>query len=192
MTNNKIKVFGLVIGILFLCSLIATVYYYNEKQVVQQDFEEIKSEKETLLSDFDQLEKKYTALKNNTHEIVIKAAEDFTNAFFAYDTAKAETFISNIEPYVTKKAKEQLTPLGYEKPTQPTAPELSVKSAIQKQIMYFSPVEDNKANVVARVWRDLTSNKITTTTVVMMDLQLIYENDKWIVDEAKQLFELNE
>lgn len=123
---------------------------------------------------------------NNTEEQVKKDTEAFLKAFFVYDTSKGEAGWNQIQPYTTENGKKMLTPPGIEPNQKPekTDPDKSVQSGIDKMLLYYTPVENNKANVFARVWQKTTANNVSSVTQLPLDIQLVFDQKqkRWVVD----------
>jgi hypothetical protein len=83
---------------------------------------------------------------NNTEKQVTKDTEAFLKAFFVYDTSKGEAGWNQIQPYTTENGKKMLQPPGIEpnQKLEKTDPDKSVQSEIDKMLLYYTPVENNK------------------------------------------------
>jgi len=180
----------LICAVLAVLGLTYSISFNSKLDSAKQEIKGLTAKNKRLQVENEQKTKKLKAIKENTSENVKQAAEQFTKAFFTYDTGKGETFMSNISKYTTPKAQEMLKPAGDTEQGKPVPKERAVRSGVDKQIMYYSPMSEEKANVLARVYQRISINEIDSTHEVLMDLTLIYDGKRWIVDEAKMLTQL--
>lgn len=162
---------------------------YEEKYIsAASKANELEKEVQTLTDRLD--------AKSNQKEEKVKAeTEDFLETFFTWDSSKGERGWIKINPYTTSNARKMLVPAG-EDPAkiERTEPDKTIVSKLNKTRLYYTPIDDNKANVFARVWHDITANGVTSTSQMLLDLQLVYDGstDRWLVDDVKIQQELTD
>ncbi len=170
------------IAILILSIGIAILIGYAWKQKGEVKVYETKYKQ--VLKENTSLKAKVQAKENNEETKVKKDTDAFLRAFFTYDTSKGEQGWSKIDAYTTESVRGKLKPAGEEKKPEKTPPETTIVSAIKDVKLYYTTVQNGeKANVFSRVWINTTVNGVTSTTQMVLDIEMVYspEKKKWIV-----------
>lgn len=165
-------------GIILFLSLTANLWQWSWNRKVEARNETITKKNQSLQ---DELEAK----KNNTEENVKNASTHFLKAMFTWENGNG---MGNIQPFVTKNALDKLQPLGAKKSDN----KVDISSNLDKATIYYSPINSKQATILTRVYRTMTVNNITSKTSLLMELEMIYKDQKWLVDDAKILTELTE
>ncbi|PEJ56683.1 hypothetical protein [Bacillus wiedmannii] len=170
------------IAILILSIGIVILIGYAWKQKGEVKVYETKYKQ--VLKENTSLKEKVQAKENNEETKVKKDTEAFLRAFFTYDTSKGEQGWAKIDSYTTELARGKLKPAGEVKKPEKTPPETTIVSAIKDVKLYYTAVQNGeKANVFSRVWINTTVNGVTSTTQMVLDIEMVYspEKKKWIV-----------
>ncbi|WP_144518808.1 hypothetical protein [Bacillus thuringiensis] len=174
---------------------------------INADNAQIKDEKEKLSkkilkieSRYKDTEKELLALKSNNQQQVKEAAERFLKAFRTYDTGKGESYLTNVEAYITSNAKKELTPPGAPNPPASSTAEekdkkkLAFKSEYIDGELYYAFIDTTKANVLAKVKSKMIINGVSSENMSLMQINLIYDGNKklWLVDKVIPLADLRD
>lgn len=174
---------------------------------INADNAQIKDEKAKLSkkilkveSQYKDTEKELLALKNNNQQQVKEAAERFLKAFRTYDTGKGESYLTNVEAYITPNAKKELTPPGAPNPPASSTAEekdkkkLAFKSEYIDGELYYAFIDTTKANVLAKVKSKMIINGVSSENMSLMQINLIYDGNKklWLVDKVIPLADLRD
>lgn len=174
---------------------------------INADNAQIKDEKEKLSkkilkveSRYKDTEKELLALKSNNQQQVKEAAERFLKAFRTYDTGKGESYLTNVEAYITPNAKKELTPPGPPNPpASSTAEEKDKKQVAFKSEyiggeLYYAFIDTTKASVLAKVKSKMIINGVSSENMSLMQINLIYDGNKklWLVDKVIPLADLRD
>ncbi|MGG0360155.1 hypothetical protein ABEY57_28085 [Bacillus tropicus] len=174
---------------------------------INADNAQIKDEKAKLSkkilkveSQYKDTEKELLALKSNNQQQVKEAAERFLKAFRTYDTGKGESYLTNVEAYITPNAKKELTPLGAPNPPASSTAEekdkkkLAFKSEYIDGELYYAFIDTTKANVLAKVKSKMIINGVSSENMSLMQINLIYDGNKklWLVDKVIPLADLRD
>ncbi|WP_426981383.1 hypothetical protein [Bacillus pseudomycoides] len=174
---------------------IFSFFSYKKQSEYMEKNKKIVSENREIKKENSMLKAKVKATGDKREEKVKFDTEEFLQAFFTYDTSKAERGWTKIKPFVTENARKMVAPAG-ENPDNVSKTEVdkTIISKLDTAQIYYTPVDDMKSNVFARVWYNMTVNGITSKTQILLDLQLIYDSnkDRWIVDDIKIQQELND
>lgn len=157
---------------------------------------------EKVGAQYNDTKKELSALKSNNQQQVKEAAERFLKAFRTYDTGKGESYLANIDAYITPNAKKELTPPGG--PTQ-SAPapgagnekekkKISFQSEYTGGELYYAFLDTTKANVLAKVKSKISVNGVSSDNMSLMQINLIYDGNKklWLVDKLIPLADLRD
>ncbi|RAN86642.1 hypothetical protein B5P41_28035 [Bacillus sp. SRB_28] len=155
---------------------------------------------EKVESQYKDTEKELQALKSNNQQQVKEAAERFLKAFRTYDTGKGESYLTNVEAYITPNAKKELTPPGAPNPpAASTADEKEKKKVVFKSEyiggeLYYAFIDTTKANVLAKVKSKMIINGVSSENMSLMQINLIYDGNKklWLVDKVIPLTDLRD
>lgn len=155
---------------------------------------------EKVGAQYNDTKKELSALKSNNQQQVKEAAERFLKAFRTYDTGKGESYLANIDAYITPNAKKELTPPGG--PTQSALgagdekekKKVSFQSEYTGGELYYAILDTTKANVLAKVKSKITVNGVSSDNMSLMQINLIYDGNKklWLVDKLIPLADLKD
>ncbi|MED4068570.1 hypothetical protein [Priestia megaterium] len=127
----------------------------------------------------------YKALKKNRESEVKPAAEKFIRAFFESDSEKSKPVNERIKPYVTEKARQQISVPGANEVNQKDFP-IHIVTKIKDLKVYYTYISPDRASVFATANREVSveDNKpvVSYTTI---EVELILQNGKWIVHDVK-------
>lgn len=167
--NNK-NIIILIIGVIIIASLgFKLNKVSNEyKEILNENNKNIEVIKELTEENRELLSK---VSSNKESEDIKLVSENFLRGMFEYDEKTDRR--ANIRDYVTNEFynKYNLTS---------TETEIKYKSTYDKAEIYVTDVVEGK--VLARVWYSFEINNTRTTTQTLLTLNLIKENDKYLVD----------
>ncbi|KWU55032.1 hypothetical protein P4U03_10315 [Bacillus mycoides] len=178
---NKITI---IIAILLIASVGFLIKYQSDNEKLKTDNIKLTKKVEKVEAQYNDTKKELSALKSNNQQQVKEAAERFLKAFRTYDTGKGESYLTNVEAYITPNAKKELTPPGG--PTQ-SAPgdgdekekkKVSFQSEYTGGELYYAFLDTTKANVLAKVKSKITVNGVSSDNMSLMQINLIYDGNK--------------
>ncbi|MCI0767298.1 hypothetical protein [Bacillus sp. TL12] len=172
----------IVIVVLSLGMVVSMGYGWKQKGEVK----EYETKYKQVLKENTRLQDRVHAKENNEETKVKKDTEAFLRAFFTYDTSKGEQGWAKIDSYTTETARGKLKPAGEQQKPQKTPPETTIVSNIKDVKLYYTAMNNGeKANVFSRLWINTTVNGITSTSQMVLDIQMVYsaESKKWIVGD---------
>lgn len=182
---------NVVVSIVLCIGVIFSVGYGLQQQGKARDFEEqykqsVQENKEKckkLMQENESLQEKLNAKENNTEAKVKEDTEKFLQAFFTYDTSKGERGWTKIDPFTKEPARGKLKPAGESGEPEKTSSETTIISGVKETKLYYTPVSNTKANVFSRVWVNITVNGVTSTSQMLLDIQMEYDSNsnKWLV-----------
>lgn len=175
--------------------LVSNVFSYKQKNEYETKYKKVVTENKSLKEDKEKLEAQIKAKSNQNEEEVKFDTEEFLNAFFNWDSSKGERGWTKIKPFTTEKARGIIAPtVGDESSLEPSLPEQTIVSKLDKSMLYYTPVDDMNSNVFVRVWYSTTINGTTSESQMLLDLQMIYDSnlDRWIVNDVKIQRELDD
>ncbi|MCU5583949.1 hypothetical protein OCF65_26515 [Bacillus toyonensis] len=192
----------IIIAILLIASVGFLIKYQSDNEKIKTDNIKLTKKMEKVGAQYNDTKKELSALKSNNQQQVKEAAERFLKAFRTYDTGKGESYLANIDAYITPNAKKELTPPGG--PTQsapaPGAGDEKEKKKISFQSeytggeLYYAFLDTTKANVLAKVKSKITVNGVSSDNMSLMQINLIYDGNKklWLVDKLIPLADLKD
>ncbi|MDI6680013.1 hypothetical protein QMA02_30095 [Bacillus wiedmannii] len=182
----------IIISVLVVLLVVLGIFGINKSsQVTEYEAQNQKliDKNKKLNKENEELYQTVVSKENNTEDKVKKDTENFLKAFFEYNTAKGERAWTKIKPFTTEKGAKMLTPSGTDinESAEKTAPDKTIISGIDKQLLYFTPVDEKNANIFARVWQKITVNNVTSVSQMLLDIKLVYndEQKRWVVDDLK-------
>lgn len=177
--NNK-NIVIIIIGVIIIASLgvkfntVSNKYkdILNENNKNIEVIKELTEENRELLS---------KVSSNKESEEIKLVSESFLKGMFEYDEKTDRR--ANVKDYITNEFynKYNLTP---------TETEIKYKSTYDKAEIYVIDVGEGK--VLARLWYSFEINNTRTTTQTLLTLNLIKENDKYLVDSMEVQGVMNE
>ncbi|MCD2338250.1 hypothetical protein [Bacillus cereus] len=194
------KKITIIIAILLIASVGFLIKYQSDNEKLKTDNIKLTKKVEKVEAQYNDTKKELLALKSNNQQQVKEAAERFLKAFRTYDTGKGESYLANIDAYITPNAKKELTPPG--EPTQ-SAPgtgdekekkKVSFQSEYTGGELYYAFLDTTKANVLAKVKSKITVNGVSSDNMSLMQINLIYDGNKklWLVDKLIPLADLKD
>ncbi|WP_163092959.1 hypothetical protein [Bacillus cereus] len=194
------KKITIIIAILLIASVGFLIKYQFDNEKLKTDNIKLTKKVEKVEAQYNDTKKELSALKSNNRQQVKEAAERFLKAFRTYDTGKGESYLANIDAYITPNAKKELTPPGG--PTQ-SAPgpgdekekkKVSFQSEYTGGELYYAFLDTTKANVLAKVKSKITVNGVSSDNMSLMQINLIYDGNKklWLVDKLIPLADLKD
>ncbi|MGQ8826340.1 hypothetical protein CN575_25370 [Bacillus wiedmannii] len=194
------KKITIIIAILLIASVGFLIKYQSDNEKLKTDNIELTQKVEKVEAQYNDTKKELSALKSNNQQQVKEAAERFLKAFRTYDTGKGESYLANIDAYITPNAKKELTPPGGPTQSAPGAGDEKEKKKVSFQSeytggeLYYAFLDTTKANVLAKVKSKITVNGVSSDNMSLMQINLIYDGNKklWLVDKLIPLADLND
>ncbi|MBJ7949950.1 MULTISPECIES: hypothetical protein [Bacillus cereus group] len=196
------KKITIILAILLIASVGFLIKYQSDNEKIKTDNIKLTKKMEKVGAQYNDTKKELSALKSNNQQQVKEAAERFLKAFRTYDTGKGESYLANIDAYITPNAKKELTPPGG--PTQ-SAPapgagnekekkKISFQSEYTGGELYYAFLDTTKANVLAKVKSKISVNGVSSDNMSLMQINLIYDGNKklWLVDKLIPLADLRD
>ncbi|WP_074593143.1 hypothetical protein [Bacillus cereus] len=190
----------IIIAILLIASVGFLIKYQSDNEKLKTDNIKLTKKVEKVEAQYNDTKKELLALKSNNQQQVKEAAERFLKAFRTYDTGKGESYLANIDAYITPNAKKELTPPGG--PTQSASgtgdekekKKVSFQSEYTGGELYYAFLDTTKANVLAKVKSKITVNGVSSDNMSLMQINLIYDGNKklWLVDKLIPLADLKD
>lgn len=194
------KKITIIIAILLIASVGFLIKYQSDNEKLKTDNIKLTKKVEKVEAQYNDTKKELSALKSNNQQQVKEAAERFLKAFRTYDTGKGESYLANIDAYITPNAKKELTPPGG--PTQSASgtgdekekKKVSFQSEYTGGELYYAFLDTTKANVLAKVKSKITVNGVSSDNMSLMQINLIYDGNKklWLVDKLIPLADLKD
>ncbi|MCU5684071.1 hypothetical protein OCF64_19855 [Bacillus wiedmannii] len=194
------KKITIIIAILLIASVGFLIKYQSDNEKLKTDNIELTKKVEKVETQYNDTKKELSALKSNNQQQVKEAAERFLKAFRTYDTGKGESYLANIDAYITPNAKKELTPPGRPTQSAPGAGDEKEKKKVSFQSeytggeLYYAFLDTTKANVLAKVKSRITVNGVSSDNMSLMQINLIYDGNKklWLVDKLIPLADLKD
>ncbi|MCU4716279.1 hypothetical protein OCE25_29035 [Bacillus cereus] len=194
------KKITIIITILLIASVGFLIKYQSDNQKLKTDNIKLTKKVEKVEAQYTDTKKELSALKSNNQQQVKEAAERFLKAFRTYDTGKGESYLANIDAYITPNAKKELTPPGGPTQSAPGAGDEKEKKKVSFQSeytggeLYYAFLDTTKANVLAKVKSKITVNGVSSDNMSLMQINLIYDGNKklWLVDKLIPLADLKD
>ncbi|RAN74827.1 hypothetical protein [Bacillus sp. SRB_331] len=194
------KKITIIIAILLIASVGFLIKYQSDNEKLKTDNIKLTKKVEKVEAQYNDTKKELSALKSNNQQQVKEAAERFLKAFRTYDTGKGESYLTNVEAYITPNAKKELTPPGGPTQSAPGAGDEKEKKKVSFQSeytggeLYYAFLDTKKANVLAKVKSKITVNGVSSDNMSLMQINLIYDGNKrlWLVDKLIPLADLKD
>ncbi|HFU7070832.1 hypothetical protein [Bacillus cereus] len=194
------KKITIIIAILLIVSVGFLIKYQSDNEKLKTDNIKLTKKVEKVEAQYIDTKKELSALKSNNQQQVKEAAERFLKAFRTYDTGKGESYLANINAYITPNAKKELTPPGGPTQSAPGAGDEKEKKKVSFQSeytggeLYYAFLDTTKANVLAKVKSKITVNGVSSDNMSLMQINLIYDGNKklWLVDKLIPLADLKD
>lgn len=194
------KKITIIIAILLIASVGFLIKYQSDNEKLKTDNIKLMKKVEKVEAQYNDTKKELSALKSNNQQQVKEAAERFLKAFRTYDTGKGESYLANIDAYITPNAKKELTPPGGPTQSAPGAGDEKEKKKVSFQSeytggeLYYAFLDTTKANVLAKVKSKITVNGVSSDNMSLMQINLIYDGNKklWLVDKLIPLADLKD
>lgn len=194
------KKITIIIAILLIASVGFLIKYQSDNEKLKTDNIILTKKVEKVEAQYTDTKKELSALKSNNQQQVKEAAERFFKAFRTYDTGKGESYLANIDAYITPNAKKELTPPGGPTQSAPEAGDEKEKKKVSFQSeytggeLYYAFLDTTKANVLAKVKSKITVNGVSSDNMSLMQINLIYDGNKklWFVDKLIPLADLKD
>ncbi|MFB6649386.1 hypothetical protein [Bacillus toyonensis] len=194
------KKITIIIAILLIASVGFLIKYQSDNEKLKTDNIKLMKKVEKVEAQYNDTKKELSALKSNNQQQVKEAAERFLKAFRTYDTGKGESYLANIDAYITPNAKKELTPPGGPTQSAPGAGDEKEKKKVSFQSeytgseLYYAFLDTAKANVLAKVKSKITVNGVSSDNMSLMQINLIYDGNKklWLVDKLIPLADLRD
>ncbi|MGG1149712.1 hypothetical protein [Bacillus wiedmannii] len=194
------KKITIIIAILLIASVGFLIKYQSDNEKLKTDNIKLTKKVEKVEAQYTDTKKELSALKSNNQQQVKEAAERFLKAFRTYDTGKGESYLANIDAYITPNAKKELTPPGGPTQSAPGAGDEKEKKKVSFQSeytggeLYYAFLDTTKANVLAKVKSKITVNGVSSDNMSLMQINLIYDGNKklWLVDKLIPLTDLKD
>ncbi|PEL01893.1 hypothetical protein COL24_19065 [Bacillus toyonensis] len=194
------KKITIIIAILLIASVGFLIKYQSDNEKLKTDNIKLTKKVEKVEAQYNDTKKELSALKSNNQQRVKEAAERFLKAFRTYDTGKGESYLANIDAYITPNAKKELTPPGGPTQSAPGAGDEKEKKKVSFQSeytggeLYYAFLDTTKANVLAKVKSKITVNGVSSDNMSLMQINLIYDGNKklWLVDKLIPLADLKD
>ncbi|PEZ81987.1 hypothetical protein CN374_30020 [Bacillus cereus] len=194
------KKITIIIAILLIASVGFLIKYQSDNEKLKTDNIKLTKKVEKVEAQYNDTKKELSALKSNNQQQVKEAAERFLKAFRTYDTGKGESYLANIDAYITPNAKKELTPPGGPTQSAPGAGDEKEKKKVLFQSeytggeLYYAFLDTTKANVLAKVKSKITVNGVSSDNMSLMQINLIYDGNKklWLVDKLIPLADLKD
>ncbi|WP_306008738.1 hypothetical protein [Bacillus sp. MMSF_3353] len=194
------KKITIIIAILLIASVGFLIKYQSDNEKLKTDNIKLTKKVEKVEAQYIDTKKELSALKSNNQQQVKEAAERFLKAFRTYDTGKGESYLANIDAYITPNAKKELTPPGGPTQAAPGTGDEKEKKKVSFQSeytggeLYYAFLDTTKANVLAKVKSKITVNGVSSDNMSLMQINLIYDGNKklWLVDKLIPLADLKD
>ncbi|PHD84340.1 hypothetical protein [Bacillus toyonensis] len=194
------KKITIILAILLIASVGFLIKYQSDNEKLKTDNIKLTKKVEKVEAQYNDTKKELSALKSNNQQQVKEAAERFLKAFRTYDTGKGESYLANIDAYITPNAKKELTPPGGPTQSAPGAGDEKEKKKVSFQSeytggeLYYAFLDTTKANVLAKVKSKITVNGVSSDNMSLMQINLIYDGNKklWLVDKLIPLTDLKD
>jgi len=194
------KKITIIITILLIASVGFLIKYQSDNEKLKTDNIKLTKKVEKVEAQYTDTKKELSALKSNNQQQVKEAAERFLKAFRTYDTGKGESYLANIDAYITPNAKKELTPPGGPTQSAPGAGDEKEKKKVSFQSeytggeLYYAFLDTTKANVLAKVKSKITVNGVSSDNMSLMQINLTYDGNKrlWLVDKLIPLADLKD
>jgi hypothetical protein len=196
------KKITIIIAILLIASVGFLIKYQSDNEKLKTDNIKLTKKVEKVEAQYNDTKKELSALRSNNQQQVKEAAERFLKAFRTYDTGKGESYLTNVEAYITPNArKKELTPPGGPTQSAPGGLEMRKKKkkvSFQSEYtggeLYYAFLDTTKANVLAKVKSKITVNGVSSDNMSLMQINLIYDGNKklWLVDKLIPLADLKD
>ncbi|AFU18000.1 hypothetical protein [Bacillus toyonensis] len=194
------KKITIIIAILLIVSVGFLIKYQSDNEKLKTDNIKLTKKVEKVEAQYNDTKKELSALKSNNQQQVKEAAERFLKAFRTYDTGKGESYLANIDAYITPNAKKELTPPGGPTQSAPGAGDEKEKKKVSFQSeytggeLYYAFLDTTEANVLAKVKSKITVNGVSSDNMSLMQINLIYDGNKklWLVDKLIPLADLRD
>ncbi|EEL37403.1 MULTISPECIES: hypothetical protein [Bacillus] len=194
------KKITIILAILLIASVGFLIKYQSDNEKLKTDNIKLTKKVEKVEAQYNDTKKELSALKSNNQQQVKEAAERFLKAFRTYDTGKGESYLANIDAYITPNAKKELTPPGGPTQSAPGAGDEKEKKKVSFQSeytggeLYYAFLDTTKANVLAKVKSKITVNGVSSDNMSLMQINLIYDGNKklWLVDKLIPLADLKD
>ena len=186
------KKITIIIAILLIASVGFLIKYQSDNEKLKTDNIKLTKKVEKVEAQYTDTKKELSALKSNNQQQVKEAAERFLKAFRTYDTGKGESYLANIDAYITPPGgPTQSAPgTGDEKEKK----KVSFQSEYTGGELYYAFLDTTKANVLAKVKSKITVNGVSSDNMSLMQINLIYDGNKklWLVDKLIPLADLKD
>ncbi|MED3541445.1 hypothetical protein ABEX53_11275 [Bacillus toyonensis] len=194
------KKITIIIAILLIASVGFLIKYQSDNEKLKTDNIKLTKKVEKVGAQYNDTKKELSALKSNNQQQVKEAAERFLKAFRTYDTGKGESYLANIDAYITPNAKKELIPPGGPTQSAPGAGDEKEKKKVSFQSeytggeLYYAFLDTTKANVLAKVKSKITVNGVSSDNMSLMQINLIYDGNKklWLIDKLIPLADLRD
>ncbi|MEN8646224.1 hypothetical protein ACS2MN_15960 [Bacillus cereus group sp. BceL062] len=194
------KKITIILAILLIASVGFLIKYQSDNEKLKTDNIKLTKKVEKVEAQYNNTKKELSALKSNNQQQVKEAAERFLKAFRTYDTGKGESYLANIDAYITPNAKKELTPPGGPTQSAPGTGDAKEKKKVSFQSeytggeLYYAFLDTTKANVLAKVKSKITVNGVSSDNMSLMQINLIYDGNKklWLVDKLIPLADLKD
>ncbi|MFF2884664.1 hypothetical protein [Bacillus toyonensis] len=194
------KKITIILAILLIASVGFLIKYQSDNEKLKTDNIKLTKKVEKVGAQYNDTKKELSALKSNNQQQVKEAAERFLKAFRTYDTGKGESYLANIDAYITPNAKKELTPPGGPTQSAPGGGDEKEKKKVFFQSeytgseLYYAFLDTTKANVLAKVKSKITVNGVSSDNMSLMQINLIYDGNKklWLVDKLIPLADLKD
>ncbi|HDR7320965.1 hypothetical protein ACQVWH_29730 [Bacillus toyonensis] len=194
------KKITITLAILLIASVGFLIKYQSDNEKLKTDNIKLTKKVEKVEAQYNDTKKELSALKSNNQQQVKEAAERFLKAFRTYDTGKGESYLANIDAYITPNAKKELTPPGGPTQSAPGAGDEKEKKKVSFQSeytggeLYYASLDTTKANILAKVKSKITVNGVSSDNMSLMQIDLIYDGNKklWLVDKLIPLADLKD
>ncbi|PFN02236.1 hypothetical protein [Bacillus cereus] len=192
---------SIVLVILLICSIGLSLKIHADNGRLEEDKAKLSKKLTKVESQYGDAQKELRALKSNNQQQVKEAAERFFKAFRTYDTSKGESYITNVEAYVTPNAKKELTPPGTAPDAKTTTQandkeqkKVSFQSEYTGGELYYAFIDTAKASVLGKVKSKITVNDVSSDNMSLFQIDLIYDGNKqlWLVDKVTPLADLRD
>ncbi|PEK34105.1 hypothetical protein [Bacillus pseudomycoides] len=195
--NPKSMIAGLVVLVIFIG--LATFGFNNHRKVnaLEQKVsteKNINADNKKRIAELEKQNKdanyKLHYANSNTQDHVKKAAIDFLQAFFTYDTGKGERGWTKVKKFTTENGLNSVKPAGEDvSQVAPTEKDKTIVMKYKDSEIYINSIIDNpnKSNAFAIVKYSTTVNGTTSDGEMMFKLDLVNQNGTWLVDKLLPL-----
>lgn len=177
--SKRSKIIVAIIFLLIIAAMnIVSYQNYNNYITYKNKFEQSDKELAVYKLKADELNKKIIAENNNSDDKVKSVAKDFVNTYFNFTAKNQYKIYNNIKPYATESLIDKIRPHG------DFQSDFDYKSSVENIKLYYEKVDSDKASILVFGEQKISTESIEgTSNPILLNLELIFSEGKWMVDD---------